>query len=42
VEVENCRHMVVGEICTQSLEKESNTVLVVENCRHMVVEEICN
>ena len=42
VVVENCRHMVVEEICNQPLVMASSMVVVVENCRHMVVEEICS
>ena len=38
---ENCRHMVVEEICIRPQEKVSNMV-VVENCKHMGVEETCS
>jgi|APAra0007618257_1042622.scaffolds.fasta_scaffold07981_3 hypothetical protein len=40
VVVENCRRMVVEEICSQPLEMGSMLVGV-ENYRHMVVVETC-
>jgi len=41
VVVENCRHMVVVEICTQSLEKESSMEEEVDKHIHVGVVEIC-
>ena len=40
-EVENGKHMVLGEICTQSLEKESNMEEEVDKHKHVGVVEIC-